>query len=152
MVVSTKVSDSEAERIRATAEKFGMTRSSFLKFAAELQGNIDPIAAELIRIYSDGLGLKGSEVIEVFLIQAAAQLTAAEALGREDCKNDFLPFLIRPDGKLASGDELFDFIINRTIDANASNPEAAGRAKAKIREHRAEAGGEVMRKHFMGQN
>ena len=149
--VTAKVSDGEKEKIQEAAAKLGMTPSKFLKFAAEMQSRIDPIVGELVRIYSEGLGIPGEQVIEAFLIMNAANITAAEVLFG-NAPDALLPFIVRTDGTMAKGTELYDYLVNRFIDNFAPSPEAAKKARKEIGNTRDEAAGEVMRDHYAGAN
>ena len=115
-VVSSKISDTQREAVRAEAAKRNMSVSEFLKYTIEMEGNIEPIAKRVIADLCAQLEIKPSEFLEILCINYAAILEGYRRAGLNQVSWTS-PFLVDDRGKLAKGQELFVYLIKRYLKA-----------------------------------
>ena len=80
-----------------------MSKNTFLE---HMRQNIDPTAREVIELFSDGLNLPGSKIIEIILIYYGSLVSAYERSGIKQ-PGWTVPFRDTNDGETVSGRELY---------------------------------------------
>ena len=97
------VTETQHAQLEALAREQGITVSEYLREAAAMYGRINPTVRELVQTYSEGLGIKPTQVVETFLLDCAARATITEELLGE-AKS---PYKVDAKGRWVQGEELF---------------------------------------------
>ena len=144
-VVNSKISDEQNVELHKMAAQAGMSISGFIRHTLDMESRVDPLVREFIALYAKELKISGGQVIESFLMQAAAHLIGAEHLfGKEIAPELLLPFMVDGKGKCAKGPELFDALVMRFIGSLAPDKESAKKAKDAFKTDRDEGHAEAL--------